>query len=215
MATKLTTTVEQHCRALERATTQLKAYIDEASLRAAKATAHNTDTSQARTVTYPDAVRNAPPPHLATAFAQSQACRLQITIRPERDTTVTWQDLNDRETLTKVNIALAAAHENANDDKGPEELKARASQRTRNGALITHMTTADGAEWIQKPENMQTFLVVLGGNTTYTPHNYTVVADFVPVTFDPESPTVISKLEDNNGLKNRQVVSTRYIKPKE
>ncbi|CAK5270118.1 unnamed protein product [Mycena citricolor] len=217
MTAKLTNTVEQHCKTLERATTQLETCIDEASARAAKAAAHTTSALQARTVTYADAVREAPPPQLATAFAQSRARRLQITIRPERDTTATWQNLNDRETLTKVNIALTTAHENenTNGNEKPEELKARASQRTRNGALIIHMTTVEGAEWIQQPENMRAFLGALGGTTVHTPHNYTVIADFVPVTFDPESPTAISELEDNNGHENGQIASARYIKPME
>ncbi|CAK5267063.1 unnamed protein product [Mycena citricolor] len=215
-AAKLSNTVEQQCKILELATERLETRMEEASSRAANAAAHSLESTRTHPATYAEAAREAPPPQLATAFAQTKARKLQITIRAERDTTPTWNELNDRETLAKVNLALEAAWEAAlDDDTRPEEVTARASQRTKNGALIIHMTTQEGAEWIQEKDNMPAFLNALGGSTIHTPRNFTIIADFVPVSFDPDSPAAIGELEDSNGMGSGHITNARYIKLKE
>ncbi|KAJ7189689.1 hypothetical protein GGX14DRAFT_382961, partial [Mycena pura] len=82
-------------------------------------------------------------------------------------------------------------------------------------AVVFHLTTAAAAEWIRSPKRMDAFLAGMGGTSVYKPCAFSVVVEFVPVTFDPSLENTFHTIEDTNGMKRGAITQARYIKPLE
>ncbi|KAJ7429942.1 hypothetical protein B0H11DRAFT_1766014, partial [Mycena galericulata] len=70
-------------------------------------------------------------------------------------------------------------------------------------------------QWIRLPQRMNAFLAGMGGTSVFKPRSYSVVVEFVPVTFDPALANAFAVIEDANGLGRNELVQARYIKPLE
>ncbi|KAJ6627683.1 hypothetical protein B0H10DRAFT_1779253, partial [Mycena sp. CBHHK59/15] len=87
------------------------------------------------------------------------------------------------------------------------------AKKLRTGAIVLHLNTAQAAQWLRIPRRMAAFLTGMGGTSIYRPRSYSVVVEFVPVTFDPELGKVFETIENANGLERGVLMQARFIKP--
>ncbi|KAJ7740656.1 hypothetical protein DFH07DRAFT_965205 [Mycena maculata] len=142
----------------------------------------------------------APPQHvIALANAHAGDCQVMVV-------------LSEKELVEKASLALEHAKSVLGDDTAPDRMGFVGAKRVWSGAVVFHLTAA---EWLQLPRCMNAFLMGLGGTAIYKPRNYSVVVEFVLVTFDPALRHAFRTLEDDNGLERDVITQERYIKPLE
>ncbi|KAJ7123431.1 hypothetical protein C8R44DRAFT_579689, partial [Mycena epipterygia] len=81
------------------------------------------------------------------------------------------------------------------------------------GAIVLHLNTMQAAQWVRVPWCIAAFLMGMGGMSIYCPRSYSVVVEFVPVTFDPELGQAFETVEVANGLERGSLMQVRFIKP--
>ncbi|KAJ7191578.1 hypothetical protein GGX14DRAFT_336427, partial [Mycena pura] len=123
--------------------------------------------------------------------------------------------LSEKELVEKANLALHHAKGALGDDTAPDRMSFIGARRLRSGAVVFHLATAAAAEWIRSPKRMDAFLASMGGTSVYKPRAFSVVVEFVPVTFDPSLENTFRTIEDANGMKRGAITQARYIKPLE
>ncbi|CAK5265676.1 unnamed protein product [Mycena citricolor] len=219
-AVNLTRTVEEQCNALQTAVqkldTQMEDLVSKADAGAARmghATNDGLATLQA-IPSYADAARRTPSATLskhAAAIAYTHAREKQVTLRSDNaNEPPTWAKLTDKETLAKICLALDKVKEIETSDVPVEVYKPLGTSRTRSGQLVIHMSSTAAAEWMKIPAHMRLFLSEFSATAKHQPKSYMVVADFVPVSFEPE--TGLTQLEDGNGYNSGDFTSAKYIK---
>ncbi|KAJ7138922.1 hypothetical protein C8R46DRAFT_921775, partial [Mycena filopes] len=73
------------------------------------------------------------------------------------------------------------------------------------------MNSTEAASWLK--DNVQTFLSKMGGTSVYKERLLNVVAQYVPVSFDPDVAGALQNLERANNLPPGSLVKGRWIKP--
>ncbi|KAJ7626467.1 hypothetical protein B0H17DRAFT_906290, partial [Mycena rosella] len=89
------------------------------------------------------------------------------------------------------------------------------AHKVRNGAVVFHLSTAAAADWIRVPKRMDAFLAGMGGTSVYKPRLFSVVVEFVPVSFDPALDRALATIEDANGIMRGELAQAHFIKPVE
>ncbi|RPD65571.1 hypothetical protein L227DRAFT_631148 [Lentinus tigrinus ALCF2SS1-6] len=97
----------------------------------------------------------------------------------------------------------------------PESIKVRAASVLPNGGVVYEFDSEANAAWIKRDGIMQDFQKGLGVGAQVKPHHYKVVAQYVPVSFDPENAYDISTVENDNDIQHGNLVAARWIKPPE
>ncbi|KAJ7216435.1 hypothetical protein GGX14DRAFT_391260 [Mycena pura] len=143
-----------------------------------------------------------PPPQHAAALANAQArdCQVMVDRSPLVENHGLAQ-LSEKELVEKANLALHQVKGVLGEDTAPDRMSFIGARRLRSGAVVFHLTTAAAAEWIRSPKRMDAFLAGMGGTSVYKPRAFSVVVEFVPVTFDPSLENVFHTIEDANGMK--------------
>ncbi|KAJ6525116.1 hypothetical protein B0H19DRAFT_1276208 [Mycena capillaripes] len=145
------------------------------------------------------AVRHPPPQH-AAVLANAQAKDCQIHIERSRDvSTYGHATLNEKELVVKANLALN--HVTKEDNTAPPKTTFVGARKLRSGAIVFHLSSATGAEWVRVPKRITAFLAGIG------------VVEFVPVSFDPKLSRAFETIEDANGIGRHEIVQARFIKP--
>ncbi|KAJ7110865.1 hypothetical protein C8R44DRAFT_559745, partial [Mycena epipterygia] len=85
----------------------------------------------------------------------------------------------------------------------------------RNGAIVFHLTSSAAVEWIRVPRRMDAFLAGMGGTSVFWPRSFSVVVEFVPISFDPTLSRALETMEDANGIRRGELTQAWYIKPLE
>jgi hypothetical protein len=120
-------------------------------------------------------------------------------------------NLSERLLVVKANLALEETKKA--DDTAPEGCTFVGAQKTRSGAIVFHMSSASAAGWLRVPQRMEAFLAGMGGTSVFKPRSFSLVVEFVPVSFDPELSRALSTIEDASGLGRNQLTQARFIKP--
>ncbi|KAJ6521716.1 hypothetical protein DFH09DRAFT_938830, partial [Mycena vulgaris] len=123
--------------------------------------------------------------------------------------------LSKKELVEKANLALAQTKAEIGDDTAPEGTAFVGANKLRGGAVVFHLTSANAAEWVRKPMRMNAFLAGMGGTSIFKPRSFSVVVEFVPVTFDPTLNCAFGTIEDANGIGRGELIQARFIKPLE
>ncbi|KAJ6600138.1 hypothetical protein B0H10DRAFT_1660708, partial [Mycena sp. CBHHK59/15] len=82
----------------------------------------------------------------------------------------------------------------------------------RGGATLLHMNLAVAAEWLRIPKRMSEFLADMGGTSIFKQRSFSVVVEFMPVSFDPSADGALKVLEDDNGLGRGAILHAHFIK---
>ncbi|RPD56723.1 hypothetical protein L226DRAFT_437660, partial [Lentinus tigrinus ALCF2SS1-7] len=84
-----------------------------------------------------------------------------------------------------------------------------------NGGVIFEFDSAASAAWIKRDGMIGDFQRGLGVGAQVKPRHYKVVAQYVPVSFDPQNEYDISTVEGENDIPHGNLVAARWIKPLE
>ncbi|KAJ6452968.1 hypothetical protein C8R45DRAFT_780198, partial [Mycena sanguinolenta] len=87
------------------------------------------------------------------------------------------------------------------------------AHQLRSGAVVLHLKTAEAADCLRAKKRMDAFLEGMGGTAVHKLRSYSVVLEFMPVTFDPALDNVLHAVEDANGFERGAITQARYIKP--
>ncbi|KAJ6571544.1 hypothetical protein B0H19DRAFT_936056, partial [Mycena capillaripes] len=99
------------------------------------------------------------------------------------------------------------------DDTAPLGTAFVGARKLRSGAIVLHLNSAAAADWVRAPRRIAIFLAGMGGTSIYRPRSFSVVVEFVPVSFDPALSRALESIEDSNGLARNELVQARFIKP--
>ncbi|KAJ7143836.1 hypothetical protein C8R44DRAFT_601619 [Mycena epipterygia] len=99
------------------------------------------------------------------------------------------------------------------DNTAPAPTSFVGARKLRSGAIVLHLNTVQAAQWMRIPRRIAAFLAGMGGTSIYRPRSYSVVVEFVPVSFDPELSRAFESIEDANGLGRGELMQARFIKP--
>jgi hypothetical protein len=160
--------------------------------------------------------RGAAPPlpqhAVAVANARAKDCQILIDRSPVVGTN-NLENLSEKELVVKANWALTEAIKALGEQAAPERVVFVGAQRVRSGAIVFHLNTAAAAEWIRTPRRMSAFLAKMGGTSIFKPRSFSVVVEFVPVSFNPDLGSVLGEIEECSGIEKGGLIQARFIKP--
>jgi len=81
------------------------------------------------------------------------------------------------------------------------------------GELLFQFNSKEAADWIKEPGVREGFAWAIDSTAYIRDHGYSILAAFVPLTFQTDNPTHLQELSSKNRLAGRQIVSTRWVKP--
>jgi hypothetical protein len=155
-----------------------------------------------------------PLPQHAVAVANTRAKDCQILIdRSLIVSTNNLEKLSEKELVVKANWALTEAVKVLGERAEPERVVFVGAQRVRSGAIVFHLNTVAAAEWIRMPRRMGTFLEKMGGTSIFKPRSFSVVVEFVPVSFNPDLGNALGEIEEHSGIEKGGLTQARFIKP--
>ena len=110
--------------------------------------------------------------------------------------------------VEKINAALEAIKK----ENSPDTI-IKAVNQFRNGNTVLELTTEAAASFLREPATKQAFVTALDPEATIKDRAYTVIFQFVPLTFDPDRKTNIINLEKENRWDEGTILSARWVKP--
>ncbi|RDX40669.1 hypothetical protein OH76DRAFT_1459431 [Lentinus brumalis] len=84
-----------------------------------------------------------------------------------------------------------------------------------NGGVIYEFESAGSAAWVKRDGILEDFQRGLGVGAQVKPRYYRVVAEYVPVAFDPGNPYDVTMVESDNSITRGNMVAARWIKSPE
>ena len=81
-----------------------------------------------------------------------------------------------------------------------------------NGGLLLELDTSEGANWLREPQPRTFFLTNIGLGASIKDRSYQVIAQFVPVEFNPEDTNQIQQFKTSNSLKHISILKAKWIK---
>ncbi|KAJ7762505.1 hypothetical protein B0H16DRAFT_1311730, partial [Mycena metata] len=81
----------------------------------------------------------------------------------------------------------------------------------RSGSVLLHTSSTEAATWLKA--NIESFLSCMGGTSIYKERLLNVVAQYVPVSFDPSQDGALRILESENNIPSGVLAKARWIKP--
>ncbi|RDX51330.1 hypothetical protein OH76DRAFT_1454912 [Lentinus brumalis] len=97
----------------------------------------------------------------------------------------------------------------------PEGIKVLAASVLPNGGVVYEFESADSAAWVKRDGILEVFERGLGVGAQVKPRYYKVVAEYVPVSFEPDNPYDLTVVESENNIMHGNVVAARWIKAPE
>ena len=75
------------------------------------------------------------------------------------------------------------------------------------------MNTTEAALWLKSQEVMSPFLQLFSAFSIIKHRAYTILVEYIPLSFDPGNKSQLGELERDNGLNPEGVLSAKWIKP--
>src|ERR1700690_492108 len=172
--------------------------------------AQTTTGGRAAKASYADALKAAPVEHL-DPIARTELTRRQVIMR--RDPTASndaFAELTERELVMKAHLAVQLL--DGMDFEVPDGVEFLHARRTTGGGVVLVLKTEEGAAWVCSERVMAQFARELGGMMTAAPTLCMVIAEYVPVAFDPETKTALESVEHDSGLADGAIREAHYIK---
>ena len=79
--------------------------------------------------------------------------------------------------------------------------------------MVLELTSETAASFLREPNTKQAFIKALDPEATIKDRAYTVIFQFVPLTFDPDRKSNIENLEKENGWDEGTILTARWVKP--
>ena len=113
------------------------------------------------------------------------------------------------ELTTKANKAINAIK----DSRKPKDIKVQTLFKTHREALVLTLNSKDTVIWISQPEIEMEFTVAFAEGSHITERSYSLIIPNVPISFNPKDDKHLRKVEEANGLKTKEIIRAKWIKP--
>jgi len=85
--------------------------------------------------------------------------------------------------------------------------------RMRTGELLFQFNSKEAADWIKHPGVREGFAWAIDPTAYIRDCGYSILAAFVPITFQTDNPAHLQEISSRNRLDGGQIVSARWVKP--
>ena len=156
-------------------------------------------------------VARAPARH-ADAVARIAMVRRQVVLgKADGDGADPFKDLTEKDVLAKAHMAveMMAKEEGLERAGGIKFLHAR---KTARGGAILVASTDEDASWLREETVIGKFADRMGGALHARADLCMVIAEYVPITFEPGLFTAFGQVERDSGLEKGSLREARYIK---
>ena len=113
------------------------------------------------------------------------------------------------ELTTKANKAISAIE----DSSKPKGIKVQMIFKTRCKGLVLILDSKEAVAWIKQPEIEEAFANAFVEGSHIAERSYSLVVPNVPISFNPKDDKHLREVEEVNGLKTREIVKAKWIKP--
>lgn len=114
--------------------------------------------------------------------------------------------------VLKANVALSMMK--GEGDMPPAGGEVVAATVLRNGGVVLEFGTQAGADWVRETKDRSAaFASKMGTTAEVKGRQYKVVAEFVPVRFNPDDAAALRAIEERGQLPAGSIVYARWIKP--
>ncbi|KAG9221604.1 hypothetical protein CCMSSC00406_0006763 [Pleurotus cornucopiae] len=165
-----------------------------------------------RGASYADAAKGILPTRLAAVIDRQDAKAKQVVVRRDRDIEegqYSPMQLSEKELVEKANIALESIEDN---DNKPAEVTFVAARKLKEGDTMLLMNTPEARQWLCAG-NMDAFTAGFDAFSKARAPMLTVVAEFVPVGFNPEDQGELRMVERDAGMEKGSIETAAWIKP--
>ena len=199
--------------AIEEKTSEALRLIEETAREAGKSTGTGASSQNSPPFSFADAVRSGPPG--AERAAQIRVADRE-SIRARQVLVDGFPVENNREGGSSEELLLSKANEailfmRGTQESIPEELRFTAAKVLRNKGVILELPTPEMVDWLYG--HAAAFEEVLGTEASIRPRPFKVVAEFVPVGFNPQVEAHWRQVEESTGVPKGAIVDARWIKP--
>jgi hypothetical protein len=202
-------------KGLEKIGEAIKTVSNEVRALEGRKDSHRNDDTERDTqgaATFASIVAQAPARH-ADAVARVAMVNRQVVIECVAEAgKSSIANLTEKEILAKAKIAVEMlAKEGAKEAEDVQFIHAR---KTMKGGAILVTRTEEAARWLKREEVITHFAEKMGGTIHARADLCMVVAEYVPVTFEPELYSAFGQVEKASGLEKGAIREARYIKQK-
>lgn len=165
-------------------------------------------------VTYADATKREVifPARLAAAVDRQDVKARQVVVRRDKgieEDQYSLAKLSERELVEKGNLAIEAIE--ATGEK-PEAVSFIAAKKLKGGDTLLLMNSVEARRWLCSG-NLAAFMEGFDASSRVRTPMLVVVAEFVPVAFEPNDQGELRMLERDSGMSKGSIKEAAYIKP--
>ena len=170
-------------------------------------------TQMQQPLSYASAVVTGTPHHLAhvptLTCEDARSCQILIDRAPGV-THNGLEELSKKELVEKARVALELLKLVEDIDVLIQFIGAR---KLHNRRVIYKMGTAETAHWLKSNANISKFLQVFSATSVIKQHSYLVIAEYIPLSFNPTNQLHLTDIENENRLEPEGILSACWIKP--
>ncbi|OBZ74370.1 hypothetical protein A0H81_05496 [Grifola frondosa] len=139
----------------------------------------------------------------------------QVVIDTDDEST---RDLSEKEITAKARLALDATFERLGYEHDPDQhdgIKILGATKLKNGGILLELNTPDAVGFLTDDETLTEFLAAFSGHATIKTRGFQCIAEFVPTSFSPSTPSALRAVESDSRLQSNTILKARWIKPVE
>lgn len=147
----------------------------------------------------------------ATNISRNNNKHRQFTIQQTtREDDMGLDSLSELEVIAKLQLAYDTM--TVNKDLAPKEVRFTSVCKMKKGGILFDVNTDAIADWLRIKDTQKDFTKHFSAMAVVQGYQFRVLAKFVPVSFDVESPHAISGIEEANYLMAGSIVEVGWIK---
>ncbi|KAG0691533.1 hypothetical protein DFH29DRAFT_1010836 [Suillus ampliporus] len=144
------------------------------------------------------------------ACSEAQARQILVDCKSMSETSG-LKDLTEAELVRKANTALEGMKAKGKDV--PQDASFTSARKLRHGGVIFEVDSIDIKAWLSCQSTSQAFSENFGSDTMIKDRTFQVIAEYVPTTFNPDSPTALAETEKSSKLRPGSLPKAKWIKP--
>jgi hypothetical protein len=162
-------------------------------------------------LSFAQAVASAPARHV-DAVARIALIRRQVVLgRADDEGADPFKDSSEKDIVAKAHMAVELMAKDGLERAA--SIKFLHARKIGRGGAILVTTTEEDAAWLRQEGTMSMFAEKMGGAVSARADLCMLVAEYVPISFDPVPFTALGQVERDNGLEKGALREARYIKP--
>jgi hypothetical protein len=163
-----------------------------------------------RSVSYAATAQSHIPLAHANAIGRHSERSRQVIIQPALDAIDSFRGLTELELIAKASLAFEAIPQS--EPPAPPDFRFVGAKKLAKGSLILDMNSESAANWLKSSGVRQSFMQHFSAVSVLKEHEFRVLAEFVPVTFDPDALAALERIEKDSGAPPGGLVRAEWAK---